>query len=88
MKKSRNGNKISIVIKRRGWKWLGHVLRMDNTRHLKIVISWTPDGKKKKKGHPKETRRRTIERERHDFGFHHGPMQPERPRKVTNGEDL
>lgn len=86
MEKSRNGNKISIVIKRRGWKWLGHVLRMDKTRHTKIVVSWTSDGKRKR-GHPKETWRRTIERERQDFGFHHGPMQPLRPRKKTNWED-
>ena len=26
-----------------------HVLRMDNTRHAKIAISWTPDGKKKER---------------------------------------
>ena len=41
---------------------------MDNTRHTKIVISWTPDGKRKR-DHPKETQRRTIERERQDFKF-------------------
>ena len=60
--------KISIVIKRRRWKWLGHVLRMDNTSHAKIAISWPPDGKRKR-DRPKETWRRTIERERKDLVF-------------------
>ena len=39
-----------------GWK------RMDNNRHAKIAISWTPDGKRKRRC-PKETWRRTIEME-------------------------
>ena len=49
-------------------KWLEHVLRIDNTRHAKIAILWTPDGKRKR-GRPKETWRRTIERERKDLRF-------------------
>ena len=49
-------------------EWLEHVLRMDNTKHSKIAISWTPDGKRKR-CRPKETWRRTIERERKDLGF-------------------
>ena len=60
--------KISVTIKRRRWKWLGHVLRMENNRHAKIAISWTPDGRRKR-GRPKETWRRTVERERKDLGF-------------------
>ena len=60
----------SIVSKRRRWEWLGHVLRMDNNRHAKIAISWTPDGKRiRKRCRHKETWRRTIERERKDLGF-------------------
>lgn len=67
--RSRAGiEKVSDTIKRRRWKWLGHVLRMGNTRHAKIAISWTPDGRRKR-GRPKETWRRTIERERKDLGF-------------------
>ena len=57
---------ISIDIKRRSWKWLGHVLSMDNTRHAKLAVSWTPDCKRKR-GRPKETWRRTTERERKDL---------------------
>ena len=55
--------KISIAIKQRRWKWLGHILRMDNTRHVKVAISWTPDGRRKR-GCPKETWRRSIKKER------------------------
>ena len=58
----------STTIRRRRWKWLGHVLRMENTRHAKIAVTWTPEGKRKR-GRPKETWRRTIERERKDLGF-------------------
>ena len=59
--------KISISIKQRRWKWLGHSSRMDNTRHVKVAISWTPDGRRKR-GRPKETWR-TIEKERQKLGF-------------------
>ena len=76
-----------LVIKRRRWKWLGHVLRMDNTRHAKIAISWKQDGKRKRDC-PKETWRRTIQRERQDLGSSHGLTQPEWPKKEINGEDL
>ena len=41
---------------------------MDNNRHAKIAITWTPDGKRKRRC-PKETWRRTIERERQDLRF-------------------
>ena len=33
------------------------------------VLTWTPGGKRKR-GHPKETYRRTVEREREQLGFH------------------
>ena len=42
---------------------MGHVLRMDNTRHAKIAISWKQDGKRKRDC-PKETWRRTLKSER------------------------
>ena len=36
--------------------------------HPRIALSWTPEGKRKR-GRPKETWRRTIEKERKKFGF-------------------
>ena len=60
--------KIRVNIKQRRWKSLGHVKRMDNTRHAKIAIKWTPAGKRKG-GWPGEIWRRTTEKERQDLGF-------------------
>ena len=47
---------------------MSHVFRFENTRHIKLAISWTPEGRRKR-GRPKETWRRIIERERQDLGF-------------------
>ena len=61
---------------------------MDNTvRHAKIAISWKVDGKRKRDC-PKETWRRTIQRERQDLSSSHGLTQPEWPKKEINGEHL
>lgn len=30
------------------WKWLGHVLRMNQNRYPLIALSWTPQRKRKK----------------------------------------
>ena len=59
---------ISNIVRQRRWKWIGHVLRMDKTKHARIALTWTPEGKRKR-GRPKETWRRTVERERKEFGF-------------------
>ena len=72
--------KMSIIIKRRRWKWLGHVLRMENNRHARTAITWTPEGKRKR-GRPKETWRRTVDRERIEFGF---PSWPEAAQAAAN----
>ena len=53
---------ISSMIKKRRWKWIGHVLRMDKTKHARVALTWTPEGKRRR-GRPKETWRRTVERE-------------------------
>ena len=59
---------ITEVICRRRWRWIGHVLRMPNTRTAKVALHWTPDGKRKR-GRPKETWRRTVEREMKERGW-------------------
>ena len=60
-------NNINDEIKKRRWKWLGHTLRMQNTRHPRMALTWNPGGKRAR-GRPRETWRRTIERERADVG--------------------
>jgi hypothetical protein len=58
-------DKNSKVIKVRRWKWIGHVLRLHPDRHARTALTWTPEGRRKK-GRPKETWRRTVEREREE----------------------
>jgi hypothetical protein len=41
---------------------------MDANSHPRIALSWTPGGKRKSE-RPKETWRRTTEKERKEFGF-------------------
>ena len=58
---------ISQQIRRRRWRMIGHVLRSKD-EHTKIALSWTPQGKRSR-GRPRETWRRTAERERKEYGF-------------------
>jgi hypothetical protein len=60
--------KISTIVKKRRWQWIGHVLRMDNNRNTRTALDWAPEGKRKR-GRPKETWRRTVEKERKQLGF-------------------
>ncbi|XP_048772817.1 uncharacterized protein LOC125678421 [Ostrea edulis] len=58
---------MEMEIKRRRWRWIGHVLRKGGDDVTKIALRWTPDGKRKR-GHPKETWRRMVEQEMKDIG--------------------
>ena len=59
---------ITQQIKRRRWKLIGHVLRKSANENTRIALTWTPEGRRKR-GRPKETWRRTVERERGELGF-------------------
>ena len=65
---------ISLEIKKRRWKWLGHVLRMQSSALPKVALRWTGDGKRKR-GRPKETWRRTLESEMRKEGWTWGEIQ-------------
>ena len=60
--------KISDIIRTRRWRWIGHVLRMAPNCHARVALGWTPEGKRKR-GRPKETWRRTVEKEMKYLGF-------------------
>ena len=53
---------ISLEVKRRRWKWIRHVCRMPLTSIPRVAMRWTPGGKRAR-GRPKETWRRSVERE-------------------------
>ena len=69
--------KISIQIKIWRWSWIGHVLGMKPDWIPRTALTWAPEGKRKK-GSPRGTRRRTVERERDvKWGLEHGQRQKE-----------
>ena len=63
-----NISTISEEILRRRWKFIGHLLRMDPSKHPKTALTWNPEGRRSH-GRPKETWRRTAEKERTALGF-------------------
>ena len=50
------------LLKRRRWTYLGHVLRMEESRLPRTTYEWKPDGRRKRGG-PKNTLRRTHDRD-------------------------
>ncbi|GFS14912.1 hypothetical protein ElyMa_004918900 [Elysia marginata] len=54
-------------VKKRRWRWLGHILRMSKSRHPLIALTWNPQGARKK-GRPQGTWRTSVESERVESG--------------------
>jgi len=65
---------LTSEVKRRRWKWIGHVLRMKKDATPRTALHWTPEGKRPR-GRPKETWRRTVEKEREEEGWTWGLLQ-------------
>ena len=59
---------LSKEVKRRRWKMIGHILRKDQKGDCNIAMTWAPEGKRKR-GRPKTTWRRTVEKVRKDAGW-------------------
>ena len=59
---------LATQIKKRRWRWLGHVCRMSPGALPKTALRWTADGKTRR-GRPKETWRRTVEKEMKECGL-------------------
>ena len=54
---------ITMVVKQKRWRWLGHVIRKDRDSIRRTALRWTPDSGRRNRGRPRETWRRTIEAE-------------------------
>ena len=65
---------MEIIITRKRWRWIGHVLRKDANSITKAAIHWTPLGKRKR-GRPKTTWRRTVEAELKNMNHSWGTIQ-------------
>ena len=57
-----NQDSMETIIKRRRWRWIGHVCRREQDNLTRTALHWTPEGKRKR-GRPKNTWRRTVEGE-------------------------
>ena len=66
-------NNINMEIKKRRWKYIGRVLRMDIIRHVRKALRLIPAGRRKP-GRPKGTCRRTLEGEMKTNGINRGEM--------------
>ena len=55
-------DKLSTTMRRR-WKFIGHTLRGEPESICNTALTWAPEGKRKR-GRPKTTWRRTVEKER------------------------
>ena len=56
-----NQDSMATILIRRRWKWIGRVIRRDQNSITKTALHWTPEGNRKR-GRPKNTWRRTVER--------------------------
>ncbi|XP_062572479.1 uncharacterized protein LOC134234432 [Saccostrea cucullata] len=70
----RNTAAISDQIKERQWKWIGHVMRLKPSKIPRVALRWTPPGKRNR-GRPKETWRRSVEKEMNDQVWTWGTVQ-------------
>ena len=61
-------DKISTEVKRRRWRWIGHVMRMNTNKHCVTAMTWKPEGRRKV-GRPRTTWRRTVDKERKVMGW-------------------
>ena len=59
---------LSRDVKRRRWKLKGHILRKDKSSDDVTALTWAPKGKRKR-GRPKTTWRRMIEKEREECAW-------------------
>ena len=64
---------ISLEVKRCRWKWIGHICRMPLTSIPRVAMRRTPGGKRARR-RPKETWRRSVEREMKALGWSWGQV--------------
>jgi len=59
---------LSVAVRKKRWRWLGHVLRMETDSLPRVALRWTPQGRRRR-GMPKVTWRRTMARELKECGL-------------------
>ena len=59
---------LSEDVRRRRWKFIGHILRKELHNDCRTALTWALEGRRKQ-GRPRTTWRRTAEREREKAGW-------------------
>ena len=59
---------VTEVIRKRRWKWIGHVMRMRPSDDSRIAMAWTPPGCRSR-GRPKGSWRRMVNQEMERYGW-------------------
>lgn len=59
---------IEESVRKKRWTYIGHILRRETSDNRRVALQWAPEGKRKK-GRPKETWRRMVEKERNNMGW-------------------
>ena len=60
--------RVSVEVKTRWWKWIGHVLHMERNSHCRTALTWQPKGRWRR-GKPRAAWHRTVEHERKEMGI-------------------
>ena len=63
-----NVERLSEEVRRRRWRFIGHIFRQQPDNYCVTALTWTPEGKRKR-GRPTTTWRRTVEKERSKAGW-------------------
>ena len=50
---------IEIIIARRRWRWIGNILRKDQSSIPRVAVEWKPEGRRKR-GRPRMTWRHNV----------------------------
>ena len=66
----RRSGQQSVIeeLRKHRWRYYGHALRMGAERLPKQVLTWTPEGRRRR-GRPNDTWRRTIQRDMKNHGL-------------------
>ena len=59
---------LSEDVRRRRWKFIGHIMRKEPNNDCRTALTWTPEGRRKW-GRPRTTWRGTAERKREKAGW-------------------
>ena len=59
---------LSEDVRRRRWKFIGHIMWKEPNNDCRTALTWTPEGRRKR-GRPRTTWRRTAERKREKAGW-------------------